>query len=69
MTFLVLDQQCARKLERPFEGDEIAKVIYGMANDEAPGSNGFTMGFFQAFWEVISCDLTGVFKVFMIMLV
>lgn len=56
-------------VERPFEEEEVCKVICGMASDnKAPGLENFTIGFFQAFWKVIMGDFIRVFQGFFIVM-
>jgi hypothetical protein len=47
-----------------FEESEILEVVKGMNSDKASGSNGFTMAFFQALWDVIKEDVMRVFHDF-----
>lgn len=61
LTFFVIDQHSVGWLERPFIENAVHKVIRGMSSDKAQGPDGFTMGFFQACWEVIKEDLMQVF--------
>ncbi|KAL5548946.1 hypothetical protein UlMin_004177 [Ulmus minor] len=39
----------AEWLERPFEEEEIKKVVFGCDREKSPGPDGFTGGFFQDF--------------------
>lgn len=34
-------------IERPFEEDEVKRVVWSINDDKAPGPNGFTMAFFK----------------------
>lgn len=40
-------------LERPFEENEVKKVVWLMDGDKAPSPNGFTLTFHKTYWEVI----------------
>lgn len=51
-------------LERPFEIEEIKTAVFEMADDKAPGPDGFSMGFFQECWDVVREDLRRVFEEF-----
>jgi hypothetical protein len=51
-------------LERPFEEEEIFKVVSNMNGDEAPGPGGFPMAFFHACWSILRADLLAVFSEF-----
>lgn len=44
-------------LERPFEEVEAHDVVRRIVKDKAPGSDDFSMGFFQTYWEVVKEDL------------
>jgi hypothetical protein len=54
----------ANWLERPFEDDEVFEVVKALNGDKALGPDGFTMGFFQACWEVLKADIMNVFHEF-----
>lgn len=62
--FFNIRSTVCRGLERPFEEDEVCKVIYSMVSDKTPGPDGFTRVFFQVCWEVIKGDLMRVFQDF-----
>lgn len=51
--FESIDQHNASWLERPFEEVEILGVVRNMVKEKAPGPCGFSMGFFQTYWDVI----------------
>jgi hypothetical protein len=54
----------ANWLERPFEDDEVFEVVKVLNVDKALGPDDFTMGFFQACWEVLKVDIMNVFHNF-----
>ncbi|KAJ9541035.1 LOW QUALITY PROTEIN: hypothetical protein OSB04_027541 [Centaurea solstitialis] len=54
----------ASDLERPFEEDEIWAAIKSCGGDKSPGPDGFTFGFFKAFWEIVKEDLIRAVKWF-----
>jgi hypothetical protein len=51
-------------LERDFEEDEVRKVVFKMNGNKARGPDGFSMAFFQFFWEVVRKDIKKVFRDF-----
>lgn len=44
-------------LERPFEEEEVKRVVWSIEDVKALGSNGFTMAFFKQCWDIIKNDL------------
>ena len=51
-------------LERDFSKEEVVKVLHEMEGDKAPGSDGFTMAFFQKCWSVVEIDVMAFFDHF-----
>ena len=51
-------------LDRPFEEEEVFKVIHDRNGDKAPGPNGFSMAFFQSCWGVLKTKIMVVFHNF-----
>ncbi|KAK1274399.1 hypothetical protein QJS04_geneDACA021886 [Acorus gramineus] len=51
-------------LEAPFSEREIQKAIFGAATDTSPGSDGFSLRFFEEFWPVVKEDLLDKFQGF-----
>uniref|UniRef100_A0A2N9HC79 Reverse transcriptase domain-containing protein n=1 Tax=Fagus sylvatica TaxID=28930 RepID=A0A2N9HC79_FAGSY len=51
-------------LERPFEEEEIFKVISNMNGDKAPDPDGFPMSFYYACWPILRSDVLAVFSEF-----
>uniref|UniRef100_C6JRP7 Reverse transcriptase domain-containing protein n=1 Tax=Sorghum bicolor TaxID=4558 RepID=C6JRP7_SORBI len=51
-------------LVKPFELEEIKGVVMDMKTNSAPGPNGFSVVFFQKFWDTISGDMMGMFEDF-----
>jgi hypothetical protein len=41
----------------PFTMEEIKLVVFGMSSDKAPGPDGFSMIFYQTYWDVIKEDI------------
>ncbi|XP_035544681.1 uncharacterized protein LOC118348042 [Juglans regia] len=64
LAFEVIDQYSMDWVERPFEEEEVKRVIRNMNKDKAPGPDGFTMAFFQVCWEVVREDVMLVFQEF-----
>ena len=54
----------ASSLEAPFLEREVKDVIFGMDKNKAPGSDGFSLAFFQACWDVLKDDIMAVFSYF-----
>ncbi|KAF5470114.1 hypothetical protein F2P56_010654 [Juglans regia] len=57
LSFEAIDSQSMSVLERPFDEDEIYKVISGMAKDKASSPDDFSMGFFQSCWDIMTGDV------------
>ena len=51
-------------MKDPFEEREVWEVIKGMDRDKAPGSDGFSMAFFQDCWGVVKGDFMVAFSEF-----
>ena len=59
-----LTEEDALWLERPFDEEEVAGVVSGFNGDKAPGLDGFSMGFFQCFWDILHPDVMAVLNYF-----
>uniref|UniRef100_A0A2N9EHP5 Reverse transcriptase domain-containing protein n=1 Tax=Fagus sylvatica TaxID=28930 RepID=A0A2N9EHP5_FAGSY len=57
---LLMRMEMLSKVERPFDEDEIAKVVQGCNGDKAPGPDGFSLAFFQHCWSVVRNDVLAV---------
>lgn len=44
-------------VERPFEKEEVHKVVSSIEDDKAPGPDGFSMAFFKCCWDVVKSDI------------
>lgn len=44
-------------LIRPFTEEEIRNVVFSMDPNKSPGPDGFSLGFYQQFWEVVKCEV------------
>lgn len=64
LLFSQIGDDQATWLERPFEEEEVKKVVWMMDGDKAPGPDDFTLAFYKTCWEVIKGDLLLVLKDF-----
>jgi hypothetical protein len=44
--------------------EEIHKAAFSMGTDKAPEPDGFSMSFYQTYWEIIKTDLFSMFEDF-----
>ena len=44
-------------LQRQFDEEEVVEGIKLCASDKAPGPDGFSMSFYQNFWEMLKVDI------------
>ena len=51
-------------LDRPFDEDEVFRVVHDFNGDKALGPDGFTMAFFQTCWCLMKTDIMNVFHNF-----
>ena len=56
--------QEAENLELPFSKEEIHFALLEMNGDKAPGSDGFTVAFWQACWDFVKEEILELFKEF-----
>lgn len=62
LEFSSIDSNVKTWLERPFDMEEIIRVLKEMMKgDKAPGSDGFTMAFFHHCWRVVEADVLAIF--------
>ena len=54
----------AEWLERRFGVEEIRVAVFNCDKDKSPGSDGYTMAFYQDCWDIISEDLVRFFEKF-----
>lgn len=47
----------ARWLKRPFELEIIKPTVFSWDGEISPGPDGFSMAFYQDFWEILRNDL------------
>ena len=62
--FSSISMEDASWLDRPFEEEEVFGVINDFNGDKAPGSDGFSMVFFQFCWCVLKTVIMAVFHNF-----
>nr|GEY68042.1 RNA-directed DNA polymerase, eukaryota [Tanacetum cinerariifolium] len=60
----VLSQEDRQFIEREVSIDEIKKAVWDYVTDKAPGSDGFTFGFYRRYWDLIHWDVTNVVRYF-----
>ena len=61
LSFSSISSEEASWLKRPFEEEEICKVVSNMNGDKAPGSDGFPVSFYHACWPILKGDVLAVF--------
>lgn len=49
-------------LTEPFSVEEIRLAVFQLGSDKAPGPYGFSMKFYQTFWEIVKEDIFNVFE-------
>uniref|UniRef100_A0A2N9FJQ0 Reverse transcriptase zinc-binding domain-containing protein n=1 Tax=Fagus sylvatica TaxID=28930 RepID=A0A2N9FJQ0_FAGSY len=64
MQFFTISDKDAAWLERLFDEEEIAGVVQGFNGDKAPGSDGFSLAFFQQCWSVVRDEVLAVCQEF-----
>ena len=64
LDFFMLSNEAVAGLERPFEEDEVTRVVHGFVGDKVLGPDGFPMAFFQFCWDVVRMDIMQVLNYF-----
>ena len=64
LDFSMISEEDVLWLERPFDEEKVAGMVAGFNGDKAPGSNGFSMGFFQCCWNILNPDVIAVLNNF-----
>ena len=59
-----ISQQEADTLELPFMEEEVHSALMDMNGDKAPGPDGFTVAFWQCYWEFVKEEVLEMFKEF-----
>ena len=62
LAFFSISPAEASWLERPFEEEEICKLVSNMNGDKASGPDGFPMSFYHACWPILRSDVSAVFS-------
>lgn len=57
----VVDSDLSR-LTEPFNLLEIKQAVFQLGGDKAPGPDGFSLKFYQMFWDTVKEDLVNVFQ-------
>nr|GEY66102.1 RNA-directed DNA polymerase, eukaryota [Tanacetum cinerariifolium] len=55
-----------RDIECDVTNDEIKRAVWDCGTDKAPGSDGFTFGFFRRFWDLIQEDVYAAVRYFFV---
>ena len=64
MRFSVLHNQDAAMLEELFREEVLFIALSELNGDKAPGSDGFSLAFWQHCWDVVKVEVMNVFKEF-----
>ncbi|XP_077234220.1 uncharacterized protein LOC143876406 [Tasmannia lanceolata] len=62
--FSNLSLEASAGLEIPFSEEEIRIALFSLAQDKAPGPDGFCLAFFQTCWDTVKSDLIRFFLEF-----
>lgn len=57
LVFRRLNVGISEWLERPFEEEEVWRIMKDMNEEKAPGPDGFSMAFFHSCWEIVKGDV------------
>ncbi|KAL0451185.1 UNVERIFIED_CONTAM: hypothetical protein Slati_1096600 [Sesamum latifolium] len=60
----VITQEEGDVMSRPVNQEKVKEAIFDIAEDKAPGPNGFSSGFYKAAWSVIGDEITGAVQEF-----
>ena len=64
LTFQSINEIDVSKMEDPFIIKEVFTTLSNLNGNKAPGSDGFTMAFWQFSWEMVEEDIMRLFKEF-----
>ena len=53
----LISPECNVGLMKPFSKIEILDIIWAMEPDKDPGTDGFSIRFYRAYWKIIKTDL------------
>ena len=62
--FSRISEEDAIWLERPFDEEEVFRVINDFNGDKAPGPDGYSMAFFQSSWSILKKEVMELFQNF-----
>ena len=51
-------------MEFPFSKDEVFSTLSSLCGDKASGPDGFTLAFWQSYWDVVKGEVMGFFGEF-----
>lgn len=57
MAFSSIDDIDRNMLDLPFTEEEVLGVVKDMASEKVPGPDGFSMAFFQCYWDIVKQDV------------
>jgi CHAT domain-containing protein len=57
MAFSSIDDTDRNMLDLPFTEEEVLGVVKDMASEKALGPDGFSMAFFQCYWDIVKQDV------------
>ena len=66
LSFSKLEDQEEVRLEKPFTKEEVFFALHELNGERAPGSNGYTVAFWQFSWEMVKGEVMSVFKDFFV---
>ena len=64
LQFRVLGTEKSKSLEKPFSKKEVFKALCSLSGDKASGPDGFTMAFWQFFWDFTKVEIMAFFGEF-----
>ncbi|XP_065630572.1 uncharacterized protein LOC136067974 [Quercus suber] len=64
VVFSSISEGYANWLDRPFDEDEVFRVVHDFSGDKVPGPDGFSIAFFQSCWSLVKTDIMNVFHNF-----
>ena len=64
LEFSMISNEDSDWLGRPFEEEEVLRVIQRFNGDKVPDQDGFSMAFFQACWVIVQFDIMAVLRSF-----
>ena len=62
LSFSRINDEEANRLEVPFSKEEVHSALCEMNGDKAPGSDGFTIAFWQLCWNIVKDEIMRMFR-------